>query len=180
MASMLFKWFLLSFSSFLFSAPVHTSEAPAIKKVVPHPFYISVTEINHNAKDKTLEISCKMFADDMEQILEKNYKTQLDISSAKDKASFDRLLPDYMSRHLALTVDGKPVKFTYVGYEKDKESAYCYLQVDNIAALKKISITNSILHDFNDTQINIVHVTVNGKRQSTKLDYPDTQAAFSF
>ena len=180
MAVTLFKWFLLSCSAFLFSAPVNNSDAAGLKETLPHPFYISVTEINHNAKDKTLEISCKVFADDLEQILEKNYKTQLDISSAKDKGNFDRLLPDYMGRHLALSVDGKPVKLTYVGYEKDKESAYCYFQVDNISSLKKLNIINSILHDFNDTQINIIHVTVNGKRQSTKLDYPDTQAGFSF
>ena len=25
-----------------------------------HPFYVSVTEINHNAKQQTLEISCKI------------------------------------------------------------------------------------------------------------------------
>jgi hypothetical protein len=145
-----------------------------------HPFYISVTEINHNAKEKTLEISCKMFADDFEQILEKNYKTQLDIASDKDKANFDKLIPDYMNRHLAIAIDGKLVKLTYVGFEKDKESAYCYFQVENVAAPKKLEIFNSILHDFNNTQINIMHVVVNGHRQSTKLDYPNTKASFAF
>ena len=180
MAAMLFKWFFLSITSMMFSAPANNFATSGTHVSAPHPFYISVTEINHNAKDKILEISCKMIADDFEQILEKNYKTQLDISSAKDKPNFDRLIPDYMGRHFNLVVDGKPVKQTYVGYEKDKESVYCYFQVDNIASLKKLNIVNSILHDFNDTQINIMHVTVNGKRQSTKLDYPDTQASFSF
>ncbi len=36
-----------------------------------HPFYVSVTEISHNAKDKTLEISCKLFSSDFETVLEK-------------------------------------------------------------------------------------------------------------
>lgn len=144
-----------------------------------HPFYIAVTEINHNAKDQDLEISCKLFADDLEQILEKNYRTTLDISAERDKASFDKLIPDYVNRHLALVVDGRAVSLVYVGFEKEKESAYCYFQVNKVAAPKKIDLTNSLLHDFNSSQINIIHITVNGKRQSTKLDYPDTRATIT-
>jgi len=37
-----------------------------------HPFYVSVTEISHNAKDKIIEISCKIFADDLEMTLTKS------------------------------------------------------------------------------------------------------------
>src|SRR5690242_4783382 len=77
------------------------------KTAALHPFYIAVTEINHNAKDKDLEISCKMFAEDLEQILEKNNKATLDITADKDKAAFDRYIPDYIGKHLNLTVDGK-------------------------------------------------------------------------
>jgi hypothetical protein len=145
-----------------------------------HPFYISITEINNNAKDKTLEISCKMFAEDLEETLNKNYKTEVDLSLAKDKAALDKFIPDYVNRHFSLVVDGKPVKLNYVGYEKDKESAYSYFQVDNVPSLKRLDVNNSLLHDFNQDQINIVHVVVNGKRQSTKLDFPSKQASFSF
>ena len=177
MASFMYKWLLIAVSCM--SANFNGTGLNVAENSSPHPFYISVTEINHNAKDKTLEISCKMFADDFEQILEKNYKLQLDISAEKDKANFDRLTPDYINKHLSLQADGKALKLSYVGFEKEKESVYCYFQVDNIASLKKLDITNSILHDFNTDQINIVHVSVNGNRQSTKLDYPDTRASFS-
>jgi hypothetical protein len=177
MNAVIYKWLLISLVQLSsFSVATHVKGG----KAGLHPFYISVTEINHNAKDKTLEISCKMFADDFEQILDKNYKKQLDIASAKDKAEFDKLIPDYMGRHLNLAVDTKPVHFSYLGYEKDKESVYCYFEVDKIASLKKMDIKNSILHDFNNTQINIMHVVVNGHRQSTKLDFPNTDASFAF
>ena len=39
-----------------------------------HPIYVSVTEIQHNAKDKTLEISCKIFTSDFEAILKSKTK----------------------------------------------------------------------------------------------------------
>jgi hypothetical protein len=146
----------------------------------PHPFYISVTEINQNAAEKILEVSCKFFADDFEQTLEKAYNTHLDIASAKDKILFDKVIPDYINKHLQLTVDGKPVELRYVGYEKEKESAYAYFEVQNLTSVKQLDAVNTLLHDFRTEQINIMHVTVGGKRQSTKLDYPASKATFRF
>jgi hypothetical protein len=145
-----------------------------------HPFYIAVTEINLNTSDKTLEVSCKMFADDLEQIIEKNNHAELDISSDKDKANFNKFIPAYVKTHLGLSIDGKTSNLSYIGFEKEKESVYCYFQVENISSLKKLEVFDSLLQDFTSDQINIIHVTVNGKRQSTKLDYPEKNASFSF
>ena len=182
MVAILYKCLLFSFLCLggLFKDKSTTAPAPTNTIGRYHPFYISVTEINHNSKDKTLEISCKLFADDLEQTLERNYKTQLDITEAKYKPMVDKLINDYISKHLGLAVDGKVAKLQYLGFEKEKESAYCYFQAENVPSVRKLEINNSLLYDFNDTEINIMHVMVNGKRQSTKLDYPQKMASFSF
>jgi len=57
---------------------------------------------------------------------------------------------------------------------------FSYFQANDIATVKKIDVYNSLLHDFSDQQINIIHCTVGGKRQSTKLNYPNTSASFSW
>jgi hypothetical protein len=145
-----------------------------------HPFHIAVTEVNQNSKDKSLEISCKFFADDFEQVIEKNYKTSLDITAGKDKALFDKYIPDYINRHLMFTVDGKPSGLNYVGYQTEKESVHCFLNIANIGSVKKIDIANNLLHDFSTDQINIMHLTINGKRQSTSLNYPATKLSLQF
>ncbi len=175
MALILFKWFFLSWTALFPHQPA--SEAA---QTASHPFYLSVTEINHNAAAKTLEISCKMFADDMESILEKNYRATLDITTDKDKSQFDRFIPDYFSRHLSLTVDGKAVKYSFVGYENDKESVYVYFEVEQVGGFKKMDVNNSLLCDFNNEQINIVHVTVNGNRKSNRQVCPASMNSFSF
>lgn len=145
-----------------------------------HPFYVSVTEINHNRQAKSLEITCKIFADDLEDILKKNYKTTVDLNSKTQEEANNRLVSDYFSRHLSLSTDGKPVKLSYIGFEKDSESAYCYFEVSNIASLKKLDVSNSILQDLTPEQINIMHVTVNGSRKSYKLNAPHKEASFTF
>jgi hypothetical protein len=83
-------------------------------------------------------------------------------------------------KHFSINIDSKPANFKFVGFEKDKESVYCYLEVVNVPAIKKLSVSNSILYDFNKEQMNIIHVINNGNRESTKLDYPKNQANFSF
>ena len=145
-----------------------------------HPFHVSVVELNHNAGDKTFEISCKIFTDDFEKILARNYKTKVDLINPPDKKAMDSLIKKYVTTHLSVKADGRPVQFTYLGFEHDREAVFSYLQVDNIASVKKIEVTNKLMHDLFNDQINIMHITVGGKRQSTKLDYPSTEATFSF
>lgn len=172
MAAIFYKWLLL-FSWWM------VNDKP-VDVVYKHPFYVAVTEINLNTSDKTLEVSCKMFADDLEQVLEKNNHTQLDITADKDKTNFDKYIAAYVKNHLNLSIDGKAGNLSYIGFEKEKESAYCYFQVENVSSLKDLEVNNSLLHDLTPDQINIIHVTVNGKRLSTKLDYPAKSASFNF
>jgi hypothetical protein len=177
MAAMFYKWFVV-YSFWFVAGQIDLKTAPKQRSL--HPYYISVVEINHNATDKTLEISCKIFTNDFETTLEKNYKTKVDLVNPTDKGAIDKLIADYIKKHLSLRVDGKPANFSYVGFEKEDEAVYSFFQVDHITSVSKMDVTNSILHDFSDQQINIIHCIVGGKRQSTKLDYPKTDASFQF
>lgn len=173
-----YKWLLFSFLYSLFSGS--GSSVSSAEEKEKHPFYVSVTEINHNSKEKSLEISCKIFADDMEATLQQNYKTQVDLSAEKQQAQVNGFIKDYIIKHLKLVADGKGIALQYIGFEKDSEAVYCYFEGVNVAAVKKLDVSNNILQDYTDKQINIVHVIVNGQRQSTKLDAAQVQASFSF
>lgn len=173
MAVLFHKWLLLLFIPFIPHGPQPDGK-------VLHPFYVTVTEIHHNAKDRALEISCKIFADDMEDILEKNYKKAVDLTNEKLAAQNNALIADYVSRNLSVTADGRQKKLEYLGFEKESEAVYCYFEVKELATLKKLDLTNSLLQDFSTEQINIMHVVVNGNRKSYKLDYPQQKASFSF
>ena len=102
MAASIHKWFLVP--CFLFLVP---SLKPAPTGSLYHPYYISVVEINHNAADKTLEISCKIFTNDFETTLEKNYKTKVDLVNPPDKAAMDKLVSDYIKKHLSIKAETK-------------------------------------------------------------------------
>ena len=167
MALALYKWLLVLG---LFS----NNPAPV------HPFYVSVSEINYNATDKTLEISCKVFTDDFETTLKNATKLPVDMYKPKDSAQLEGFISAYIQKHLQIKLDGKPVRIEYVGHELEEQSTWNYFQISNIAPPKKIEIFNDIFHESFDKQINIMHITVNGNRKSMKLDYPSTEAKFDF
>ncbi len=184
MVSSVNKWLLFLLTGSLFSFNGTTtysfSSTPLREAGGAHPFHVSVVEINHNAADKTLEISCKIFTDDFEKVLAQNYKTKIDLINPPNKPAMDTLVKKYVFSHLSISVDGKPVKLSYVGFEREAEAVYSYVQVDGIPFVKIVGITNKLMHDFFTDQINLMHVIVGGNRKSTKLDYPETNASFSF
>lgn len=145
-----------------------------------HPLYISVTEINHNAKDKILEVSCKVFTNDLEAVLEKMSGSRVDLSAAGEKTATDKLIDAYVEKHLRLRVDGRPVALHFVGSEKENDGTWSYFQVNDISSVKKIEAVDELLYDSFNQQINIMHVTVGGQRKSTRLDYPDANATFEY
>ena len=145
-----------------------------------HPFYVSVTEIKHNVRTKSLEISSRVFYDDLEVALENSSKSKIDILNPFDRKKVDAAMADYFAKHLQLSVNRKVVNIKYLGYEIEDDAAWCYFEVPKVLNVGSITIKNDILYQEHSEQINMMHVIVKGKRQSTKLDNPKANAEFSF
>lgn len=167
MAAIIYKWLI----GFAFVGLVYNH----------HPIFVSVTEIEHNANDKTLEISCKIFTDDFEDVLrKKNPAKKVDLLDIKYKSSMSPLVNDYIQKHLSIFTDGKQVRLQFLGFEQDEEAIVSYFEVKNIEKVKKIEVVNDILYEEKPQQMEIIHVMVNGERKSSRLNNPDTKASFLF
>ncbi len=145
-----------------------------------HPFFVSVTEIKQNPTNHSLEISCRMFSDDLEKALEKQYRTQLDIIKPKDKALANKLINDYVKKHLVIRADGKTLNLAYIGYEIQEDGTWSYFEVKGVDRIKQFNVHDDLLYELHPEQINMMHVTIGGERKSTKVNNPDADAAFSF
>lgn len=176
MVTSFYKWLAFPLLSFGFLQNKSIDLQPAsLKPPVVHPIHISTVEISHNATDKTLEITCKIFWDDFETILtKKNNNHRVDLTNEKSLEANNKLVAAYVSSHLSITADGKLLALNYVGFEKEDIVVYSYLEVANITSVKNVSVNTNMMHDMFDDQTNIVHVIFNGNRKSTKLDYPST------
>lgn len=175
MALTLYKWFF----AVLFTGLVSKADS-SNKAFCYHPFYVSVTEINYNAGDKTLEISCKIFTDDFEAALAKSTGVKVDLFNPKDKQAADRSIAAYIKKHLVIKLDNKIASLEFVGFERENEAVWSYLQVSNTSVPKKVEINNDLLYELFTQQINLMHVSVGGNRKSTKLNYPDSHTTLQF
>jgi hypothetical protein len=165
---------LICYLIFGFSAPKSTEFN------IKHPFHLSSTELNYNAKESTVELSCRVFTDDLEAAIAKNFKVKADLSAESQHKAMDVFVKKYALANLALKGNSKPLALNYLGFEKDNEAVVIYLESAQIKGLKKLETTNSILYDQYDDQSNIIHVTINGNRKSSKLDYPDKKLVTDF
>jgi len=184
MVTSVYKWLKWSFQALLLLISMGFTLNPFHAKInesTTHPLYISVTEMEYNATDKALEISCKVFTDDFEKGLAKANEAKVDMYNPKDKAVLEKQIADYIRKHLIIKVDGKPLTLEYVGYEIEEQSTWSYHQASKLTtAPKKVEVHSSIFYELYDKQINILHMSSGGTRKSTKLDYPATETVFEF
>ena len=145
-----------------------------------HPFFVSVVELNHNLKDKSLETSVRIFSEDFETTLKQFGHTKVDLAKPADKDALDKLIANYINQKLIIKVDGKAIGLRYLGYEQKQESTWIYFETENIPSIKKVEVVCNLLYDFQEKQMNIFNVKANGIEKNYKLDYPKSNANFQF
>ncbi|MCX8019029.1 MAG: hypothetical protein N2747_00880 [Chitinophagaceae bacterium] len=141
---------------------------------------MSVAELNYNDTEKSLEITIKIFTDDFENALAKQFQEKTDLIRPANPQRMDTLIKKYLMQHFQLRVNGKPVLLNYLGHEMDHEAVYCYAEVTQISSIKRLDIFCSILYNLFDDQINIFHIKAKGNKQSNRLVFPDKEIFFDF
>ncbi len=144
-----------------------------------HPLYVSNTDATYNTTEKSIEIISKIFLEDLEDALKTKFNSKVDLY-ATPTATTNSYVLQYMQQHLQYTINGKASQYNLIGYERKKDACWVYVEIPNVTNIKTIAINNSILHDFTDKQINLVHVTVGNNSQSYKFTYPNKEKSFSF
>jgi hypothetical protein len=135
-----------------------------------HPIHVSVTEINYNDKSKSLQITSRIFIDDLELSIQKQLKEEsLDILEPKNGKTTDQLISEYLSKHLAVKLDGKTAKIRYLAHETEDLAVICYLEIENIKKLKTLEVTNDVIQEVHADQSNLVHITYKGPVKSYRL-----------
>ena len=146
-----------------------------------HPFHVSVCSIHHSPDEQTLQITQKIFADDLEEALTAaSTSGPIDVLNPPDPDALDALIDDYLRNHLQITVNGQVTEATYLGHEREEMALWCYLEVSGVPDIQSLSVRSTILTNTFDDQTNIVHVEYQNALKSMKLakDYPDDQVTF--
>ncbi len=152
----------------------------AVKDVM-HPIHISVTEINYNEKSKSLQITTRVFADELELgVRAQRKEAELDLLEPKNGVTTKQLIQSYLDAHFKIKIDGKPMKLNFLGFEKEDVSIVSYTEIENVKKLKTIEVFNDIITEIHDDQSNLVHINYKSPVKSTRLTRENTTEVFRF
>ncbi len=135
-----------------------------------HKFYVSVTQVDYNAKQQSLQIVSRVFIDDIEELLKERYDKSTNLDKDEESPGVDKNLAIYLNQKLQFVVNGEEVSFKFLGKEYEDDLIICYLEIENITSLNTIEITNQVLMDLFEEQQNIVHVKKGNQRKSLILE----------
>ena len=133
-----------------------------------HPFHISICEIDYDGESKSLQITSRLFQDDLEFALASaGNRSAFFSETPKDQA--EQVLRGFFEKHLSVMVDNKKMDIRFLGYEIEDNVVWCYLEIENVNSLKEISLQYSVLVDTFSDQINLAHIRYQGNVRSLKF-----------
>lgn len=124
--------------------------------MAPHDFFVSILTIRHKPETKTLDLTWRLTAHDLEHALEN--VAALKLGSQKENPKADSVINTYFKQHLVLLQNDHQLDWTWVGKELDGETLYCYLQVEGIGSPNGLTVSNTLLQDVFTDQQNLVHI----------------------
>ena len=145
-----------------------------------HPYHVSVCEIQHAAKIKSLEITFRIFTDDLDACLGKVYHKKFDHCQTENKALTDSLLSLYINKHFNIATDQKKRTVKYLGFECNKDATIIYLECPKTAHFKEIGINCDVLTSTFEDQSNLVHVKYLGQLKSLRLTASQKSGTLNF
>lgn len=146
-----------------------------------HPIHISVSDINYSEKDKALQITCRLFIDDLElSIQASRNEPRLDILEPSGNLSTEELVKAYLASHFIVKVDGKVARMNFLGLEREDGALVCYIEIENIKRMKTLHVFYDAIMETHADQSNIVHITYKGPIKSARLTRENPSTEFKF
>ena len=143
-----------------------------------HPFYMSVTEVEYSSKTKELGMACKTFPDDLEETLRIFTGKKYDLYKT-DKQLLGPILDAYFKKHVSILINEKSRSYSFLGYEIDKEVIWIYFNIPKLGGVRSIELRSDLMYEYKKEQTNIVHMNLDGKKESFRLLAPTTSAKLS-
>jgi hypothetical protein len=131
-----------------------------------HKFYMALYQINYAPEKKMLQITSRIFIDDLNNTLEKKYDKKFNLGSEKESAEELILVKEYLAKHFSIKVNNQVKPMNFLSKELDDDVLVCYWNIKGISKINSLEIYNTVLTDLFPEQKNLVHITVFGLKNS--------------
>lgn len=140
---------------------------------VVHKFYVAIFQIEENAQKNRLEITSRIFIDDLNFVLEKKFNKKFDLEKVDTKNN--EFVNKYITSNFTVSVNGEQKNMLFKSSEIENNVLICYFNINAIPKIKSLAIENSILTETFNEQQNIIQAHFNNNRQSLLLTAEKTK-----
>jgi hypothetical protein len=145
-----------------------------------HKFYISITQVNYVEKQHTIQITTRIFIDDLQKEINNISNTNIELASDREPKDISKIYNQYLNKHLQFIVNKKKTVYNYIGREYEKDLVIFYLEIENIDEINELEINNRVLYNSFNKQENIVKTNIYNKNKSFILTTRDQKALVKF
>ena len=132
-----------------------------------HKFYMGVYQVNYVPEKKMIQITSRIFIDDLNNGMEKKYHKKTFVGTEKETPQDVELLKKYLAENFSIKINGQSKAITFLSKEVEAgDVLVCYSRIKDIDKFKTIEISNTILVDWNAEQQNITHISAFGTKKS--------------
>jgi len=153
---------------------------PLLAYTTAHKFYVTVTQIEFIKEKQTVQIISRIFIDDFEALIRQRYDEDITLDASKEETQIDFYIEKYLKEKIQIKINDSIRNLVFIGKEYEDDIIYCYLEIENVTAIKSFEITNQILFDLFEEQQNIVKTKINSKNKSFILISQNDMGVLNF
>ena len=131
-----------------------------------HKFYVALYQVNYAPEKKMLQITARIFVDDLNSAVGKKYSKKINLGSENETIEDVNLLKKYFSEKFYLKVNGQTKPLQFLSKEMEGDVLICYFNLREIPKVNSLEIFNSVITEGNSEQQNIMHFNVLGTKNT--------------
>ncbi|WP_396165451.1 DUF6702 family protein [Flavobacterium sp.] len=145
-----------------------------------HKFYVGVFQIDYFKEKKAVQITARLFIDDLEKALYKKHNKHIYITTKDEIAEANTLIANYLSEKLKIKINNKSQSLQFLTKEQEDNIVICYLKIPFKDNIKDLEITNTVLSDIFKEQQNLVHLNLNSNKKTLLFTNTETNQKLKY
>jgi hypothetical protein len=134
-----------------------------------HKFYVSIYQISYVPQKKRIQITARIFMDDLNSVLETKFNKSTHIGGVNETIEEVELMRKYLIENLIIKINNQPKQIQYISKEIESNVVICYFKIQDIAKIKSFEIQNKALFELSEDQQNIIQLNIFNKKQNLLL-----------
>jgi Domain of unknown function (DUF6702) len=140
-----------------------------IQKVAAHDFHVSIMDIVVNEEEQQLEITLRVFTEDLEAALEQMNGKHLHLGEDELNNPTDAYIYNYVVQYVFFTINNTPVQPDWIGKEVEIEETFIYMVLPLLAKGQSLFVESKLFFELFTDQENRILFEDGNRKQSLVL-----------